>query len=378
MPADPALWPQLTARETFDFLARLHGSFDAAYRDELIERFDLDPDKRIRALSTGNRQKVALIAAFMSRAPLLIFDEPTSGLDPLKKVVFRECLAEAKERGQTVLLSSHLLSEVEAAADRVGLLRRGRLVEVGTFAELRHLSSADRRRQLRGARRRTSPALPGVEAVDVTDATSAATCRGRSRRCSRPSSARTRSTSRATSRRWRTSSSRAMATMTDAFGVVFGLAWRRVARGAVIWGAIFALTVVSSVFAYESTYGTRGRTRRAPARAGRERRDAGAVRRGARDRHGARIPRLAHARLPAADRGHVGAARRHAPAARRGGPRPLGDPPGGADHPRAGDRPRRSPPSARPRRALRADGRLAAGAMPRRARCPWPAASGSR
>ena len=110
VPADPALWPQLTAHETFDLLGGLHGASDEAYRDELIERFDLEPDKRIRALSTGNRQKVALIAAFMTRADLLVLDEPTSGLDPLRKVVFRECLAEAKHRGQTVVLSSHLLS----------------------------------------------------------------------------------------------------------------------------------------------------------------------------------------------------------------------------------------------------------------------------
>ena len=168
VPADPALWPQLTARETFDFLAQLHGSVDAVYRDELINRFDLDPDKRIRALSTGNRQKVALIAAFMSRAPLLIFDEPTSGLDPLKKVVFRECLAEAKQRGQTALLSSHLLSEVEVAADRVGLLRRGRLVEVGTFADLRHLSSLTVDISFAGPPPDLA-GIAGVEAVDVTD-----------------------------------------------------------------------------------------------------------------------------------------------------------------------------------------------------------------
>ncbi len=164
--ADPALWPQLTARETFDLLGNLHGGCDAAYRDELIERFDLDPDKKVRAFSTGNRQKVALIAAFMTRADVLIFDEPTSGLDPLRKVVFRECLAEAKARGQTIFLSSHLLIEVEASADRVGLLRRGRLVEVGTFEELRHLSAVRVEATFPG----TPPDLagvPGVEGVQV-------------------------------------------------------------------------------------------------------------------------------------------------------------------------------------------------------------------
>ena len=162
--ADPALWPQLTARETFELLGNLHGSCDEAYRDELLERFDLDPDKKVRAFSTGNRQKVALIAAFMTRANVLIFDEPTSGLDPLRKVVFRECLAEAKARGQTVFLSSHLLVEVEASADRVGLLRRGRLVEVGTFADLRHLSAVQVEATFEGPPPEVA-GLPGVAGV---------------------------------------------------------------------------------------------------------------------------------------------------------------------------------------------------------------------
>jgi polyether ionophore transport system ATP-binding protein len=166
--ADPPLWPQLTAHETLDLLANLHGSVDAAYRDELVERFELELDKRVRAFSTGNRQKVALIAAFMGRPDLLVLDEPTSGLDPLRKVVFRECLREAKARGQTVLLSSHLLAEVEESADRVGLLRRGRLVETGTLEQLRHLSAvrieasfAGDVPDLRG--------LAGVEGLHVAD-----------------------------------------------------------------------------------------------------------------------------------------------------------------------------------------------------------------
>ncbi len=166
--ADPQLWPQLTAHETFDLLAALHGGGDEAYRDELIERFDLDPDKKMRAFSTGNRQKVALIAAFMTRADLLVFDEPTSGLDPLRKVVFRECLAEAKARGQTVFLSSHLLAEVEASADRVGLLRRGRLVEIGTFAQLRHLAAVRIDASFPGAVPDLSR-VEGVEGVSVSD-----------------------------------------------------------------------------------------------------------------------------------------------------------------------------------------------------------------
>jgi len=168
VPADPALWPALTVHETLDLLGGLHGDFDAAYRDELIERFDLEPDKRVRALSTGNRQKVALIAAFMTRAELLVLDEPTGGLDPLRKIVFRECLAEAKARGQTAFLSSHLLAEVEASADRVGLLRRGRLVEVGTFDELRHLSAVTIEATFAGPVPDLS-GIPGVEGLAVAD-----------------------------------------------------------------------------------------------------------------------------------------------------------------------------------------------------------------
>jgi ABC-2 type transport system ATP-binding protein len=119
----------------------VHGQADLRYRDELIERFDLDPSKKIRAYSKGNRQKVLLIAAFMTRADLLVLDEPTSGLDPLKEQEFRRCVQEARQCGQTVFLSSHILSEVEALCDRVGILRAGRLVEVGTLESMWHLSS---------------------------------------------------------------------------------------------------------------------------------------------------------------------------------------------------------------------------------------------
>jgi ABC-2 type transport system ATP-binding protein len=138
---EPFLWPHLTSTETFAFLARVRGGADEAYRDELVERFQLDADRKVRALSKGNRQKVQLVAAFASRADLLILDEPTSGLDPLMEVAFRQTVLEAKERGQTVFLSSHVLSEVEALCDRVGILRRGRLVDQGTLAELRHLAA---------------------------------------------------------------------------------------------------------------------------------------------------------------------------------------------------------------------------------------------
>jgi ABC-2 type transport system ATP-binding protein len=138
---EPFLWPALTSAETFEFLARLHGGTDVAYRDVLVERFQLDTRKRIRALSKGNRQKVQLIAALATRADLLLLDEPTSGLDPLMEMAFRECVMEAKERGQGVFLSSHILSEVEAVCDRVGILRAGRLVDQGTLKELRHLAA---------------------------------------------------------------------------------------------------------------------------------------------------------------------------------------------------------------------------------------------
>ena len=141
VPGEATLWPSLTGAETLHLLGRVHGRVDRPYRDELIGRFSLDPAKKVRAYSKGNRQKLSLIAAFMTRADLLILDEPTSGLDPLMEQVFRECVLEAKARGQTVLLSSHILSEVEVVCDRVAILRKGRLVETGTLAELRHLAA---------------------------------------------------------------------------------------------------------------------------------------------------------------------------------------------------------------------------------------------
>ena len=141
VPGEANLWPSLTGFETLALLGRVQGRVDPPYRDELIERFDLDPSKKVRSYSKGNRQKVSLIAGLMTRPELLILDEPTSGLDPLMEVTFRECMHEAKQRGQTVFLSSHILSEVEALCDRVAILRRGQLLEIGTLAELRHLSA---------------------------------------------------------------------------------------------------------------------------------------------------------------------------------------------------------------------------------------------
>lgn len=140
VPGEAGLWPTLTGEETLHLLGRIHGRIDEAYRDVLIQRFQLDSSRKIRAYSKGNRQKVVLIASLMARPDLLILDEPTSGLDPLMEHEFRHSVDEARERGQTVFLSSHILSEVEALCDRVGILRQGRLIEMGTLSDMRHLS----------------------------------------------------------------------------------------------------------------------------------------------------------------------------------------------------------------------------------------------
>jgi ABC-2 type transport system ATP-binding protein len=163
---EPFLWPALTSAETFAFLARLRGGADEAYRDVLVERFQLDPSKKVRALSKGNRQKVQLVAAFATRAELLILDEPTSGLDPLMEVAFRETVREATERDQTIFLSSHILSEVEALCNRVGILRQGRLVDEGTLAQLRHLGSQTIEVTFAGP----APELDGLPEVRVVSA----------------------------------------------------------------------------------------------------------------------------------------------------------------------------------------------------------------
>jgi polyether ionophore transport system ATP-binding protein len=165
---EPSLWPALTGAEALAFLARLRGGADVAYRDALVDRFELDTSKKVRALSKGNRQKVQLIAAFASRAELLILDEPTSGLDPLMEVAFRETVLEAKQRSQTVFLSSHILSEVEALCDRVGILREGRLVDQGTLSELRHLHAQTVEVTFDGHVPHLPP-LPGVTATSAGD-----------------------------------------------------------------------------------------------------------------------------------------------------------------------------------------------------------------
>ncbi len=166
VPGEANLWPSLTGTETLHVLGRVHGRIDEAYRDLLCQRFQFDPSKKVRAYSKGNRQKLLLIAGLMTRADLLLLDEPTSGLDPLMEQAFRDCIGEARDRGQTVFLSSHILSEVEALCDRVAILRAGRLVEVGTLAEMRHLSALSVDAEFDS----TPPDLsrvPGVRAVRV-------------------------------------------------------------------------------------------------------------------------------------------------------------------------------------------------------------------
>jgi ABC-2 type transport system ATP-binding protein len=168
VPGDVTLWANLSGGEVIDLLGRLRGGLDRQRRADLLERFDLDPTKKGRAYSKGNRQKVALVAALASDVELLILDEPTSGLDPLMEAVFRECLAEERSRGRTVLLSSHILSEVEAVCDRVSIIRGGRTVESGTLTELRHLTRTTIEADL-AAPLPTLAQLPGVHDVSAQD-----------------------------------------------------------------------------------------------------------------------------------------------------------------------------------------------------------------
>ncbi|PJJ02915.1 ABC-2 type transport system ATP-binding protein [Streptomyces sp. 2333.5] len=168
VPGDVTLWRNLSGGEVIDLYGRLRGGLDAARRAELLERFELDPTKKGRTYSKGNRQKVALVAAFAS-APdveLLILDEPTSGLDPLMEEVFQNCVAEERDRGRTVLLSSHVLSEVEALCDRVSIIRNGRTVESGSLGELRHLTRTSVVAELAGAPNGLAT-LPGVHGLEL-------------------------------------------------------------------------------------------------------------------------------------------------------------------------------------------------------------------
>lgn len=140
VPGDVNLWPNLTGGEVIDLFVKLRGTNNKSRRAELIKKFDLDPTKKCRTYSKGNRQKVALIAAFSSDADLYILDEPTSGLDPLMERVFQECVLDAKREGKSVLLSSHILSEVERLCDKVAIIREGQIIETGTLSELQHLT----------------------------------------------------------------------------------------------------------------------------------------------------------------------------------------------------------------------------------------------
>ncbi|GAA1582641.1 ABC transporter ATP-binding protein [Kribbella karoonensis] len=166
VPGDVNLWPNLTGGEVIDLLGRLRGGLDEKKRDDLLRRFDLDPTKKGRTYSKGNRQKVALVAALASDVELLILDEPTSGLDPLMEEVFRQCIEEERRRDRTVLLSSHILSEVEALCDRVSIIRRGKVVETGTLSELRHLTRTSIQAELAGSPNGLAQ-LPGVHDLDV-------------------------------------------------------------------------------------------------------------------------------------------------------------------------------------------------------------------
>jgi ABC-2 type transport system ATP-binding protein len=171
VPGDVTLWPNLSGGEVIDLLGRLRGGLDPKRRDDLLRRFELDPKKKGRAYSKGNRQKVALVAALASDVELLILDEPTSGLDPLMEEVFRDVILQEKRRGdRTVLLSSHILSEVEALCDRLTIIREGRVVESGTLDDMRHLTRTSIRAELAGAPDGLAT-MPGVHGLRSDGAT---------------------------------------------------------------------------------------------------------------------------------------------------------------------------------------------------------------
>lgn len=168
VPGDVELWPNLTGGEAIDLLGRLRGGLNQARRAELIDRFDLDPTKKGRAYSKGNRQKVAIVAALASDAELLVLDEPTAGLDPLMEVVFQDVISQVKAEGRTVLLSSHILAQVETLTDRVSIIRQGRIVQSGTLTEMRHLTrttiEAETTRPVAGLEQ-----IPGIHDLEATD-----------------------------------------------------------------------------------------------------------------------------------------------------------------------------------------------------------------
>lgn len=167
VPGDVTLWPGLTGGEVIDLLGRSRGGLNPRRRAELLDRFELDPGKKSRTYSKGNRQKVALVAALASETELLILDEPTSGLDPLMEAAFSACMLEEKRAGRTILLSSHILSEVEALCDRVSIIRAGRNVESGTLTGLRRLARTSITAELAGPAPELEGGLPGVHDLRV-------------------------------------------------------------------------------------------------------------------------------------------------------------------------------------------------------------------
>jgi len=168
VPGEVSLWPNLSGGEVIDLLGRLRGDLNRRRRDELLQRFELDPTKKARTYSKGNRQKVGLVAALASDAELLLLDEPTSGLDPLMEAVFQDCIREVKAQGRTVLLSSHILAEVEALCDRLSIIRLGRTVQSGTLQEMRHLTRTSITAELR-APATSLQGLPGIHGLEIRD-----------------------------------------------------------------------------------------------------------------------------------------------------------------------------------------------------------------
>ena len=166
VPGDVALWPQLTGTEVLDLLGNVSGGVDVAFRAELLDRLDVDPSPRMRSFSKGNRQKIALVAAFMARPDVLLLDEPTAGLDPLMEEQFQQLARDAAARGQTIFLSSHILDEVQDLCDRVGILRAGRLVEVAALEELRRIGATIVEVVVEGP----APSLDGVPGVTAVEA----------------------------------------------------------------------------------------------------------------------------------------------------------------------------------------------------------------
>ena len=287
MPGEADLWPSLTGAETLDLLGRVQGRVDEAYRDELIARFELDPAKKVRAYSKGNRQKVVLIAALMTRADLLVLDEPTSGLDPLMEQAFRQSIREARDRGQTVFLSSHILSEVEALCDRVGILRAGKLVEMGTLAEMRHLAALTVEATFDGAVPDLS-GVPGVTSVEVNGRVVRCHVRGPVEpllkvlanagvtRAAEPGAVARGAVPRAVRRSGAPASGSAAWRSAEVAGqaarrapgrapgragkspgtVVAWLTTRKAVRSGVIWGYIFGVAIASSAVSYTRIYKT--------------------------------------------------------------------------------------------------------------------------